>query len=69
MENAPAALSCPELVPERASNSPLRLSDVGIDERATAKTVAKINQINLERESIRQSSENERQLKFISMIT
>eukprot|EP00965_Chrysotila_dentata_P232314 6198892-Pleurochrysis_carterae.AAC.1 len=32
----------------------LRLSNVGIDEGTITKIVAKINQINLERESIRQ---------------
>eukprot|EP00965_Chrysotila_dentata_P078334 2581490-Pleurochrysis_carterae.AAC.2 len=49
--------------------SSLRLSDVGIDERTITKIVAKINQINLERESTRQFNEIERRFKFLSMIT
>eukprot|EP00965_Chrysotila_dentata_P225683 6194923-Pleurochrysis_carterae.AAC.1 len=48
--------------------SSLRLSDVGIGERTITKIVAKINQINLESESTRQFNENERCLKFLSMI-
>eukprot|EP00965_Chrysotila_dentata_P224101 6193980-Pleurochrysis_carterae.AAC.5 len=51
-----------------ASGQLLRLSDVGIDERTITKTIAKINQFNFERDLIHQYSENERRLRFLSMI-
>jgi hypothetical protein len=47
----------------------LRLSDVGIDERTIVKIVAKINQMNSEREAGRQFSEDERRLKLLSLIS
>eukprot|EP00965_Chrysotila_dentata_P199293 6179293-Pleurochrysis_carterae.AAC.2 len=48
--------------------SSLRLSDVDIDECNITTNVAKIKLINLERKLTRQYSNNERRLKFLSMI-
>eukprot|EP00965_Chrysotila_dentata_P234669 6200315-Pleurochrysis_carterae.AAC.3 len=50
----------PTNIDNNISGLPFRLSDVGIDERTITKIVAKINQINLERECTRRFSESER---------